>query len=171
MELLPFQSKVVVARQGKGMVGDLVLLGMKHDLLQGLKSDCLLVPLGEVKKFVLCRKLKGCLSSLEFWRHGEFPRLKPVFALSGTRRTGQKLLKVPCQQQHRLLSPNHLKKEMRKDRQVSSWSTVKVDNFFGSFHSVETRAGKFSFLRLSSRLLRLKIEDAAFLLRHLLFLF
>ena len=80
VELLPFQSKVVVARQGKGMVGDLVLLGMKHDPLQGLERDCLLVPLGEVKKFVLCRKLTWCLSSLEFWRHGEFPRLKPVFA-------------------------------------------------------------------------------------------
>lgn len=89
VRFLPFQSKVVVARQGMGMVGDLVLLEMKHDPLQGLDRDCLLVRLGEVKTLVLCRKLTWCWSSLEYWRH-EFPRLKAVSALSGTRRTGEK---------------------------------------------------------------------------------
>lgn len=58
VELLPFQGNVVVARQGMGTVGDLVLLGMKYNPLQGLDRDCLLVPVGEVEKFSFCRKLK-----------------------------------------------------------------------------------------------------------------
>ena len=89
VRLLPFQGKEAVARQGMGMVGDLVLLEMKHDPLQVLHRDCLLVRLGEVKTFVLCRKLTWCWSSLEFWRH-EFPRLKAVSALSSIRSTGKK---------------------------------------------------------------------------------